>query len=146
MVTLATATVPDFAVASGSLAGPGPFVVSASSSSVIVGVSAYWTVSQSALTSTVAGRCLSRNSLENVRTVLSSRVECRNDGVTYCTPKRIQMCRSGLARKIGVSRCNLDNVSCLSYSRVRSADKAPRHRYCCTYNPITSRMLGGAAC
>ena len=92
MVTLATATVSDVAVVSGSLAVPVPVLARDTSSSVMVGVAKLRIVVHPALNSTVVGRCPRRKSLANSRTVLSSDVVIVNDGVIYCAPPRGSWC------------------------------------------------------
>ena len=100
IMNLATVTFSDVAVASGSLALPGPVVARASSSSAMVEVATSRTVRQSALTSTVAGRFLSRTYQANTRTYPSSGVVHVNDGTMHCTPQRTLICGSGFARQM----------------------------------------------
>ena len=95
MVALATATVLDVAVASGSLAFTGPVVVRTSLRSAVVGVTTSWNVIQSALTSTVMGGLLIQKYRANTMTVPSSGVACTNYGITYHTPQKTLICRSG---------------------------------------------------
>ena len=149
---MATATVSDVTIAYRSIAVPGPVFARASSSYATVGVVTYWAVRHSALTSTFLGRFPSSTSVAKSRTVLSDGVVLINGGVTYCTPQRVMICVYGLYKHIRsrgrpvsanfviLSRRDLGDVPFLSLSRVNSAWKAPRHRYCWPEDPTASRV------
>ena len=158
MAVLQTATVSDAAVSFGSLVIPGPVVARAVLSSAMVGAGTSQTVSQSGLTSTVAGSIPRRTSQAKASTAPSSGLARAKDGVTYCTPQRTRMWGSGDVRQMRSSghsvrgkvaiclSCDLGVVPCFSSGRVNNAGKALRPGSSLPEASSAARVSDAACC